>query len=144
MHDSDECAMRPTCPRPCMHAPQPFSTWRSSDNTSADDLKGHDIALSRGPSKLLTLRQIEIHEFSCVEPFRLISESLLVAAFGGGLDRPSEELFSASITLLLSVFSLAARAPTKKNLALTGSTPSRPNQTLGPCAKVLKWGVVPT
>tara|TARA_B100001142_G_scaffold34869_1_gene30787 strand:- start:184 stop:450 length:267 start_codon:yes stop_codon:yes gene_type:complete len=67
-----------------MHAPQPFSTWRSSDNTSADDLKGHDIALSRGPSKLLTLRQIEIHEFSCVEPFRLISESLLVAAFGGG------------------------------------------------------------
>ena len=63
MHASDACAMRPTCPRPCMHAPQPFSTWRSSDNTSADDLKGHDIALSRGPSKLLTLTQIENHEF---------------------------------------------------------------------------------
>ena len=58
-------------------------------------------------------------------------------------DRPPGDLCSKSINFLLRAFSLGARALTFAILAPPGSTPSRSNQTLGPCAKCLTGGLYP-
>ena len=70
---------------------------------------------------------------------------VFVTVFFQGVDRPSEELFSTSISLLLSVFQLRSSSTNKSDFGPLRIDTFPSESDSGTMRKVLcvKWGVIP-
>ena len=107
MHSSDDAAARQTCPRPYIHAPQHFSTSRTSKSTSAADHKGHDIVMELSPHPLLSENSAEKALYRVCTDFTLSLESVERQ----GRQQPPDLLFTGMIdrstyySAILSTFS---------------------------------------